>query len=328
MLLFIVLLGALSLFLFGLVAYRAFTKDKEIIAERMNRYVEQRQQPISTRLQTAGIEGTEKRVASYRLLIREMSKYLESPKLSQYMEHKLIQAGLPMRAAEFMVICLATSLFGLLLMALLSGGKFFFLLFGLILGYLIPHIFLRIKIEKRAKAFNDQLGDTLVLVANSLRTGYSFLQAVEMVSREMLPPISEEFGRVLKEMNLGVGTEEAMNNLAKRVNSDDLDLVVTAVLIQRQVGGNLAEVLDNIANTIRERVKIKGQIKTLTAQGRISGMIISFLPVGVGAMIYFMNPDYISLLFTHSLGRAMLAGGVVSQLIGILLIRKIVNIDV
>lgn len=328
MLLLIALLGVLSLFLLGLVAYRELTKDKKVIAERMNRYIENRQQPISSQLQTTKSEVTQKRETSYRLLIREMSKYFESPKWSQYMEHKLIQAGLPMRASEFMVICFGTSLFGLILMALLSGGKLLFILSGIIIGYFIPQIFLRIKIDKRAKAFNDQLGDSLVLVANSLRTGYSFLQSVEMVSREMLPPISEEFGRVLKEMNLGVGTEEAMNNLAKRVNSDDLDLVVTAVLIQRQVGGNLAEVLDNIANTIRERVKIKGQIKTLTAQGRISGMIISFLPVGVGSMIYFMNPDYISLLFTHSLGRAMLVGGVVSQCIGILLIRKIVNIDV
>jgi tight adherence protein B len=199
---------------------------------------------------------------------------------------------------------------------------------GAIVGYMIPILLLHAKIERRTKAFNDQLGDTLILIANSLRTGYSFMQALEMVAREMPQPISIEFGRTLREMNLGVTTEDALNNLAKRINSDDLDLVITAVLIQRQVGGNLAEILDNIAVTIRERVKIKGEIKTMTAQGRISGMIIGIMPIGLGAIIYSINPEYIKILFTAPLGKMMLLGAVISEFFGILLIRKIVNIEV
>jgi tight adherence protein B len=184
------------------------------------------------------------------------------------------------------------------------------------------------KIQQRAKHFNNQLGDTLVLIANSLRTGYSFMQAVEMVSREMPPPISVEFARSLKEINLGIATEESLNNMAKRVDSEDLDLVVTVVLIQRQVGGNLAEVLDNIAGTIRERVKIRGQIKTLTAQGRISGFVIGGIPFVLAILIYAINPEYIRLLFSTPLGKCMLVGALLSQICGALAIRKIINIDI
>lgn len=200
--------------------------------------------------------------------------------------------------------------------------------FGGGIGYFIPILFLRMKIQQRTKQFNNQLGDTLLLIANSLRTGYSFMQAVEMVSREMPPPISVEFARALKEMNLGVATEEALNNVAKRVDSEDLDLVVTVVLIQRQVGGNLAEILDNIADTIRQRVKIRGQIKTLTAQGRISGLVIGGLPFALAIIIYAMTPEYIGLLFSTTLGNWLLAGAFLSQICGAFFIHKIIDIDI
>jgi tight adherence protein B len=221
---------------------------------------------------------------------------------------------------------LGTTLAGEIVFFLLSGGKIMIGMAGGLVGYLVPIYFLRFKIARRAKAFNNQLGDTLTLVANSLRTGYSFMQAVEMVSREMAPPISVEFARILKEMNLGIPTEEALNNMAKRVDSDDLDLVITAVLIQRQVGGNLAEVLDNIANTIRTRIRLKGELKALTAQGRFSGIIVGLLPLIIGTALYALNPEYMRLLFTHPMGKMMLMGAAGSMVLGLLLIRKIVNI--
>ncbi len=321
----IILISAfLTIFCIAIFIYRILVSDKRTVALRIKQFVG-RCQPQESPLKTA---TTLKQTSGGQTLIRRLSKHFESLQWSRLMEHKLIQAGIPLRGSEFIVICVGSALAGFVVIFLLSGGSLLRALVGAFVGCFIPLVVLRIKIDKRAKAFNEQLGDSLILVANSLRTGYSFMQAIEMVSREMPQPISDEFGRVLKEMGLGVPTEQAMNNLAKRVNSDDLDLVVTAVLIQRQVGGNLAEVLDNIAGTIRERVKIKGQIKTLTAQGRISGIIISLLPVGIGSVIYLINPEYISLLFTHPLGKAMLAAGVVSQLMGIMFIRKIVNIEV
>lgn len=308
-----------------LTAYQYFGTDKRVISQRMERYLAKRPEtnlPVDQPLRQG------KPLGGWRLAIRSASKYFESPRWSHRIEHKLIQAGIPLRGSEFLVICCGACLFSSCFGLIISGGKLFVAIACGFVGYTIPLLILKLKIKRRVKAFTNQLGDSLVLIANSLRTGYSFLQSIEMVSREMPKPMSEEFARVLKEMNLGIGTEDALNNLAERVNSDDLDLVVTAVIIQRQVGGNLAEVLDSISNTIRDRIKIKGQIKTLTAQGRISGVIVSLLPLVTGLMIYLVNPEYMKLLFSQPLGNAMLAVGVVSQVIGMLFIRKIVNIEV
>jgi tight adherence protein B len=154
------------------------------------------------------------------------------------------------------------------------------------------------------------------------------MQAADMVAQEMRPPISTEFARTVKEMNLGITMENSLGNLAKRIESEDLDLVMTAVLIQRQVGGNLAEVLDNIARTIRERVRIRGEIRTLTAQGRVSGIIISLLPLVMGVIIYVLNPTYIRVLFVNPIGQIMLGVSLAGQVVGILIIRRIVDIEV
>ena len=308
-----------------LIAYQYFGTDKRVVSNRMERYLTKRSETSFSAAQPFMPQG--KPLGGWRMAVRRASKYFESPRLSRRLERKLIQAGIPMRGSEFLVICCGACLFSLALGWALSGEFLLSVTCG-IAGYATPLLILKLKIERRVKAFNNQLADSLVLIANSLRTGYSFLQSIEMVSREMPKPISEEFTRVLKEMNLGVTTEDALNNLTKRVNSDDLDLVVTAVLIQRQVGGNLAEVLDNISHTIRERIKIKGHIKTLTAQGKISGLVVSLLPIATGVMIYVVNPEYIKLMFSHPLGNAMLAIGVISQVIGMLVIRKIVTIEI
>lgn len=322
MLLVIIVMSLLTLAIIFYIIYTHLNADKQLIHSRISRYVDRTAPAIATG------PGDVKQVAGWRILIRRFSTYVESPQWSRVIEHKLIQAGIPMRGSEFLVVCLGAGGFCALVLLIMTGGKWLIGIAGAVVGYVAPLIVLKLKIEQRAKAFNLQLGDSLILIANSLRTGYSFMQSIEMVSREMPRPIGEEFGRVLKEMNLGITTEEALNNLAKRVNSDDLDLAITAVLIQRQVGGNLAEVLDNISLTIRERVKIKGQVKTLTAQGRISGIIISLLPIAVGFVISIINPGYVQILFTSSMGKAMVAAGIISQVIGIFLIRKIVNIQV
>ncbi|HEY8656425.1 MAG TPA: type II secretion system F family protein, partial [Candidatus Limnocylindria bacterium] len=176
--------------------------------------------------------------------------------------------------------------------------------------------------------FNKQLPDTIVLLSNSLRAGSSFLQSIELVSREGAPPMSEEMGRVVREVNLGLGMEEALANLVRRIKSDDLDLMVTAIGIQQQVGGNLAEILDTIAFTIRERVRIKGDINTLTAQGRVSGYLVAFLPIGLGVALNAINPAFMQPLFTETIGRILIAVGAVMMTIGFLAIRKITDIKV
>ncbi|HEX3031371.1 MAG TPA: type II secretion system F family protein, partial [Bacillota bacterium] len=180
----------------------------------------------------------------------------------------------------------------------------------------------------RVAKFNAQIGEALAVMSNSLRAGFSFLQTLDMVSREMPPPIGDEFARCLREINLGTQTEQALINLGQRIESDDLDLILTAVLIQRQVGGNLAEVLDSISLTIRERIRIKGEIRTLTAQGRLSGIIIGSMPIILGVLLLLISPGYINPLFESSVGWGLVIGGICSQSIGMLLIRKVVNIEV
>jgi len=263
-----------------------------------------------------------------RAVIRRLGPLFGSHKWGHSIELRLQQASLSLSGAEFILICLILALLGFATGYLGSGGNLIFASAGAFLSYSIPLLIVQIRTRRRMKAFNHQLGDALILISNSLRTGYSFIQSFDLVAREMQAPMSVEFSRTMKEMNLGMTTEDALDKMTKRIQSHDLDLVITAVLIQRQVGGNLAELLDNLAHTIRERVRIRGHIQTLTAQGRISGLIVSLLPIGIGLIIYSFNPEYIRLLFTHAIGVKLVIAALISQIIGILLVRRIVNIEV
>jgi tight adherence protein B len=192
----------------------------------------------------------------------------------------------------------------------------------------VPRFWVGRRIGGRLSAFNKQLADTITLLSNSLRAGSSFLQSIELVSRETPDPMGEEMGRVVREVNLGLGMEEALSNIVRRIRSDDLDLMVTAIGVQQQVGGNLAEILDTIAFTIRERVRIKGEINTLTAQGRYSGYLVAFLPIGIMITLNFINPEFMQPLFTQLIGRILLGVGAVMMIIGFIAIQKITNIKV
>ena len=195
-------------------------------------------------------------------------------------------------------------------------------------GFFAPRFYVRLLRSRRLKAFDDQLADTINLMVNGIRAGYSILQAMEAVSREMSPPIAVEFGRVVQEVQLGLTLEVALANMLRRVPSPDLDMMITAINVQREVGGNLAEVLESISYTIRERIRIKGDIRALTAYGRGAGNLLSAVPVILSVVIYLINPDFISLLFTHPCGYIMIGAAVLGIVSGYLVIRKIVNIDV
>lgn len=254
------------------------------------------------------------------------AKFLDGYKKKIQMQ--LTRAHLLLKAEEFITLCLIVFTVVFFLVILLKGSVHWPLavLTGIV-GWFVPSFILKSKIKKRVKNLNDQLGDAIILISNSLKAGYSFFQAVDAVSREMTGPISEEFILLQKEINLGLNTDKALENMSGRVLSDDLELLVTAVMIQRQVGGNLAEVLDNISSTIRDRVRIKSEIKTATAQGRMSGWVISLLPVALGVVIYLINPEHMSLLFTNPLGILILVVSIMMESIGIFLINKIVRIE-
>lgn len=306
--------------------YSYFTAESMTPSERLEKFLQHSQRQDTDKDINARLVAPLNESSNWRKKIRSLGSVFDTTSWAKKTESKLVQGGLNLRASEFAVITIGTMLLLMLLLFLISGGSLIMAFIGLGLGYLIPILIVKRKISLRRKKFNSQIADALVLISSSLRSGYSFMQAIEMVSREMHPPISEEFYRVLREINLGVTTDEAMNHMAERINSVDLDLVVTAVLIQRQIGGNLTEILDNIANTIRERVKIAGHIRTLTAQGRMSGVIISLLPIALGAVITLLSPGYIMPLFTQPIGQGMIIAAAISEFIGIMLIRNIVNI--
>ena len=273
-------------------------------------------------------------------VVAGISRVIERQDLATRLATDLARADLKMKPAEFVLLWIASP-FVFVAAALVVGiifpgfSNIVALVVFFLLGLWAPRYYLGYRQRKRLKAFGVQLPDTITLLANSLRAGSSFLQGIELVTREARPPISEEFERVVREMQLGVALQPALNNLARRVNSEDLDLMVTAIQIQSQVGGNLATVLDQIAFTIRERVRIHGEINTLTAMARYSGYVITLLPVGLAGILFLISPSYISVmlenppeLFGLPMGVVFFIVGLLSMGIGYIFIRRIVDIKV
>jgi tight adherence protein B len=196
-----------------------------------------------------------------------------------------------------------------------------------IIGWMAPHWYISRQATRRAHMFNEQLADTIGLMSNSLRAGYSLLQTMELASRETPEPMCTEFRRVVREIGLGISPEQAMQNMLRRVPSEDLDLLVTAINIQHEVGGNLAKILDVMGETIRERVRIKGEIRVLTAQGQISGYIVTALPIGIAGIMFLISPEYLSELFVWP-WICLPIGGVGMMVAGFFAMKKVVEIDV
>ena len=251
---------------------------------------------------------------------------VQRKKLMDTIFNELILADIMMKPEEFTLIWIVLTFVPAGLAALFRLGLMPSATLAAI-GAFIPIIFIKIKKDKRRKAFEAQLGDTLIMMCNGLRSGFSFNQVMENVANDMPPPIGIEFGRVCNEIRYGATMEEALNNMCDRVKSADLMLVVSAVLIQRTTGGNLSEMLSTISHTIRERIKIKGEINSITAQGRMSGLIIGALPIGIAAVLMVVNPDYMSTFFTTKIRKIMLVVSVVMEVIGFFAIRKVVTID-
>ncbi len=251
---------------------------------------------------------------------------VQKKKLMDTIFNELILADIMMKPEEFCIIWLLLTFVPAGLAALFQAGMMPSVTLAAI-GAFLPILFIKIKKGNRIKAFEAQLGDTLIMMCNGLRSGFSFQQAMENVANDMPAPIGIEFGRVCNEIRYGATMEEALNNMSERVKSPDLMLVVSAVLIQRTTGGNLSEILTTISQTIRDRIKIKGEINSITAQGRMSGMIIGALPVCIAAVLMVVNPDYMSTFFTTSAGNIMLAVSIVMEVLGFFAIRKVVTIE-
>jgi len=254
----------------------------------------------------------------------------DSKKGKPSVAEQLNRADLKLRTSEYFMIQLGSvALFMLVGLVRFGfpGGIIQIAALGIV-GYLLPGIYVKYRVGRRLRAFNGQLGDTLTLLSNALKAGYSFAQAIDTVAKNAVPPIADEFSRAVREMNLGGSPDEALQNITKRIASADFDLVATAYSIHRTVGGNLAEILDNIAYTIRERVRIKGEIATLTAQARASGTLITFLPIVLATFMYFVTPTYFRPMFDNFIGWILIAIGIFMIFVGNLIIRRVVAIEV
>ncbi|NMA66678.1 MAG: secretion system protein [Clostridiaceae bacterium] len=316
----------LYVFLLGLSVFLITYQILNIIFEK-GRYISR----IGIYTGQIQVIENEKRSDTYRhglgLLARGIEKSGIFENYKKNIRKQLSNANVLLRPEEYISISIIVPLF-LGIFGLLFFKNFIIVLILIVIGILLPPVMLKRKKAKRLKIINNQLVDTLAVLSNAMKAGHSFFQAVDSVCRELKGPVAEEFSKLQKEISLGVETETALENLVNRVGSDDLELMITAVLIQRQIGGNLAEILDNISDTIRLRVKTKGEIKTLTAQGRMSGIIISVLPFGLAAIVSIMAPQLMMTLFTEPLGIIMIVIALLMEFIGIIFIRKIISIEV
>jgi len=338
----IVLAGALVVV--GLVASR---NQPSVVQERLGRYTD-----LGVDIAPEASASTASRGPRESPIGRWLNELLRQRSFFGKMQLTLSSADLKINVGEFFAITLMAALGGIVVGALFAvipdcatnsagilsclinrsyADATIFGIVGGVIGGFAPNVYVGFRKGGRIKAFDNQLGDTLSLLVNALRSGYSVLQAMEAVSKELSPPVSVEFRRVVQEVQLGLPMETALDHLLDRINSEDLDLVVTAMNIQREVGGNLAEILDVISHTIRERIRIKGEIEVLTSQGMATGYAITFMPIALMVILYFVNRPYIVQFFearNQPCGWLMLILAAIMIAIGGAIIRKIVDIEV
>ena len=319
-----------------LIAVGIASSGSSGISDRLERYASGK---TETKASATG-QGPISDLIAQSAALASLNKAVEQRDFGANLARDIARADLRLKPSEFLAIwgaaIVGIPLFLILLSPFVSAfGSPLVWLLGAFVGFMLPRFWLNRRKNGRLNAFNKQLPDTITLIANALRAGSSFLQAIELVVRESRPPISTEFSRVIREVNLGLPFEQALENMVRRVRSDDLELMATAIAIQHQVGGNLAEILDSIAYTIRERVRIKGEIRTLTAQQRLSGYVVGFLPIGLAGFLFIAAPGFMDPMFANPPAVLGLPAGVVilifggfMMFIGFMLIRRIVDIEV
>jgi len=302
--------------------YTTVTSERSIIEERLGRYLEETEQAASS---------AEERGSATKVITDWLNSLVVRTRYGDRISEELARADLKFKPGEYLVLMLAAGFLGALAGYYFGGGSSLLAVAGLFFGgFILPRIVVKRQQGARLKKFNEQLPDMLNLMVNSLRAGFSTLQAMEAVSKELPHPISSEFRRVVQEMQLGIPMERALENLLRRIPSDDLDLVITAINVQREVGGNLAEILETISHTIRERVRVKGEIRALTAQVSYSGRFLALIPLLLSLALWGINREYMMQFFIEPkiCGIGILALSAVMIVIGYLVMEKIGDIEV
>lgn len=303
----------------GIMAFTQAQQTTKLAAQaRLDRITQRGEMDFGTR---AALRGN--RMSS----IGWVQPMLEDMDFAKSVDMLLVRADWNMRVSEFIAMCATGFALGFLVGDFLLGK----VLFGIVLGAFgmwAPYFILKRAAKRRIAKLEKQLPEMLVMMSNGLKAGFGLMQAVEQCARQLPSPIADELKQLRQDTQVGSSVEEAVMALNRRVGSYDLDIVITAILVQRNVGGNLSEILDNTAHTIRERERIKGEIQTLIAEQKMTGYVIMVVPPAVGVIFFFINHDYMVTLFTEPLGRLMLAAAVLMQAAGGWMIRKIVNIEV
>jgi len=314
----IILLGVgvvvLVLLIIGVIV--SITSERSLVEERLGRFLED--------------EGPEPEAEGGSSIITEwLNRRVARSSAGDRVARELARADLKFKVAEYYaLVFMSTVVVGLI--AYIIQPNIISAIIGAIIGFFLPRFYVKRQQTVRLNKFNGQLGDMLNLMVNGLRAGYSTMQAMEAISRELPVPISDEFHRVVQEMQIGITMEKALENLLRRIPSEDLDFVVTAVNVQREVGGNLSEILDTISFTIRERVRIKGEIRVMTAQVRSSGIVLSLIPVFLTLALWFISPEYIGSFFDRGPFCGWMSVGTIIVMIlsGYFVMMKIADIEV
>jgi tight adherence protein B len=314
----IILLGVgvvvLVLLIIGVIV--SITSERSLVEERLGRFLED--------------EGPEPEAEGGSSIITEwLNRRVARSSAGDRVARELARADLKFKVAEYYaLVFMSTVVVGLI--AYIIQPNIISAIIGAVIGFFLPRFYVKRQQTVRLNKFNGQLGDMLNLMVNGLRAGYSTMQAMEAISRELPVPISDEFHRVVQEMQIGITMEKALENLLRRIPSEDLDFVVTAINVQREVGGNLSEILDTISFTIRERVRIKGEIRVMTAQVRSSGIVLSLIPVFLTLALWFISPEYIGSFFDRGPFCGWMSVGTIIVMIlsGYFVMMKIADIEV
>lgn len=319
----IALSAGLLIFALMAAAIRKRIQERETVLERMERFAGR----IAGRHNVIQKQEEKDLSDSLKEALQKGARLIQKVHRSSSLDLKMLQAGLPILGSEFLIIELVVAIIGFVFAGLLTMQLPVAILAFLFMP-LVGWMLIQMKIRKRRKDFVNQLGDMLSMVASALRAGFSFVQAVEIVSKEMAAPMSVEVSKLIREINVGVPMETALEDINRRVECPEFELITTAVLIQRQVGGNLAQILDNISDTINERIRMKREVLALTAQGRMSAVVLALLPIALAAFLFSVHHDYFDPLLESPMGKVAIGIALLMELLGYLVIKRIVDIDV
>ena len=314
----IIIIGGLILIVLLIIGVVVSSNsERSIVEQRLSQYLDDDKKSVD-------------RDAQRSVITDWVSRRVEKTSIGDRIARDLARADLKFKVAEYFVLIVVCILIVGMFAWFFGNQHWVSALIGAIAGAFAPGFYVKRQQKQRLQKFNDQLSDMLNLMVNGLRAGYSTMQAMEAISKELPSPINDEFRRVVQEMQIGISMETALDNLLRRIPSPDLDFVITAINVQREVGGNLSEILDNISFTIRERVRIKGEVRVLTSQVRTSGSVLSLIPFGLTLVLWFLNPEY---LMSITQGGPYITAGIICVVLGLIgssyfIMMRIADIEV